>query len=339
MNTNKTLFIVGNSRSGTTMLMRIFNNHSEVHSINEPHFFEKNWSNTNKENFLDKTKAIELFSSLLFVQREGQHKEIDLRLYFEESKIEVDKFYTELTNKVNVYDHFLFYETKKSEKSIPCEKTPQNIFYVKEILNQFPNAKIINLVRDPRSVLLSQKKKWKRRSLGANFLSTKELIRLRINYHPITISKLWNSSLQTAKNHDSLPAFISIKYEDLLSNPEETLITLCNFIEMPFQKEMLAIPRIGSSSEKDDPTKIGIRSNRVYAWKEGGLNKSEIYICEKMTKKLMKANNYSFSNFRPNIFQLSFYLLSFPLKLVLALCWNLNRISSVKDTIRRRFVQ
>lgn len=35
------LFIVGNSRSGTTMLGRILGNHSQVYTFGELHFFEQ----------------------------------------------------------------------------------------------------------------------------------------------------------------------------------------------------------------------------------------------------------------------------------------------------------
>ena len=33
------VFIVGNSRSGTTMMSRVFGNHPKIHAFNELHFF------------------------------------------------------------------------------------------------------------------------------------------------------------------------------------------------------------------------------------------------------------------------------------------------------------
>lgn len=329
-------FIVGNSRSGTTMLMRILNNHKSVHSINEPHFFEQYLSRSEKGKYMAEKESIELFSTLLYVQREGQHKTIDLKLYNLEAKTEIGKIYSAKLKKVDVYSHFLFYETGVKSKLIPCEKTPQNIFYIDEILEFFPNARIINLIRDPRSVMLSQKKKWMRRSLGAKSFSTKELIRLRINYHPFTMSKLWNSSVGTAKRYNSNSQFTSIKYEELLSNPKDTLQELCMFLGIPFQKEMMEIPQVGSSSEKDDKNSIGIRSNRIYAWKEGGLNNAELFICEWLTKELMNIHDYERSNSKPNFVQLFFYFVSFPFKILLALIWNRKRIKSFKESIQRR---
>jgi len=330
------IFIVGNSRSGTTMLMRILNRHAQIHAINEPHFFERYWKASDNEMFIGQKEAVELFSKLLYVQREGHHQKIDLNLYRQESSIEIEKFSSTKIYKVDVYRHFLFYETEKQKKSIPCEKTPQNIFYLDELYKLFPNAKVINLIRDPRSVMLSQKQKWKRRKLGANFLSTKELIRLRINYHPITISKLWNSSVETSLKYSDRNNFVSIKYEDLITNSEETVQSLCNYLEIPFTSDILKIPQKGSSSIADDPNNIGIRSNRVDAWKNGKLSKAELYLSEKITQKLMKKFSYELSHTKPNPISYLLYLLSFPVKIVLALLWNWRRISSIKDAIHRR---
>lgn len=38
---DKIIFVVGNSRSGTTMMGRILGNHSKVHTFGELHFFEQ----------------------------------------------------------------------------------------------------------------------------------------------------------------------------------------------------------------------------------------------------------------------------------------------------------
>ena len=40
------------------------------------------------------------------------------------------------------------------------------MYYLENILSYFPNAKVINMVRGQRDVLLSQKDKWKKKFLG-----------------------------------------------------------------------------------------------------------------------------------------------------------------------------
>lgn len=335
----KVFFIIGNSRSGTTMMMRILNNHHSVHSINEPHFFEQIWSTSDQNKQIEEKDAIQLFSRLLFLQRDGQHNKMLIEKYRSEAEEQVKNIVDLPLSKLKIYEHFLFYETKKNGKIIPCEKTPQNVFYIEEILQNFPNAKVINLTRDPRAVLLSQKRKWKRRNLGARFLPKKELIRLRINYHPITISKLWNSSINAASQFTNHSQFISIRYEDLLKSPEKTIQELCDRLNIPFDKKLLAIPQAGSSSEPDRLESLGIRSHRTDAWKKGGLNQAELFICEKITGKLIKQLNYERQIANPNWLLVCFYLMSFPVKLFLALIWNRKRVVSIIESLRRRLSQ
>ncbi|MEZ5023384.1 MAG: sulfotransferase [Chitinophagales bacterium] len=57
----------------------------------------------------------------------------------------------------DVYTQMIFRETALQNKQFPCEKTPQNVFYLKEILDIYPNGRVINMIRDPRAVMLSQK--------------------------------------------------------------------------------------------------------------------------------------------------------------------------------------
>ena len=60
-------------------------------------------------------------------------------------------------------------------RAIPCEQTGRTVFYLDVVLRDFPRGRAISLVRDPRDVLLSQKRKWRqkrdRRSLRQRGLS------------------------------------------------------------------------------------------------------------------------------------------------------------------------
>ena len=60
-------------------------------------------------------------------------------------------------NSLDVYSLFLQTVAKEHGAKIACEQTPQNLYYLHEILEFFPDAKVINLVRDQRDVLLSKK--------------------------------------------------------------------------------------------------------------------------------------------------------------------------------------
>ncbi|HNY55867.1 MAG TPA: sulfotransferase, partial [Chitinophagales bacterium] len=68
---DKIIFIVGNSRSGTTMMLRIFNNHPQLMVLNELHFFEQLWAPEDKGKAISKEQAVELAAKLMLTQRVG----------------------------------------------------------------------------------------------------------------------------------------------------------------------------------------------------------------------------------------------------------------------------
>jgi hypothetical protein len=178
---------------------------------------------------------------------------------------------SQLKNPVSVYHEFLLYESQRQGKHIPCEQTPRYLFFLDEILSAFPEARVINMVRDPRDVLVSQKNKWKRRFLGAKSIPMREVIRAWANYHPYLIAKLWSGCILQVSRFADDARVMSLRFEDLLDSPEVTVRKLAEFIGVPFESEMLRVPHIGSSSGMDKPDQLGINAARAGGWRQGGL--------------------------------------------------------------------
>ncbi|MEZ5014767.1 MAG: sulfotransferase [Chitinophagales bacterium] len=331
----KIIFIVGNSRSGTTMMRRVLGNHADIFMLEELHFFEQLWSSSDKNKRITKKEATELAGKLLFIQRDGYLTQMDAGKYSAEASVIVSEIGEELFAH-KVLESFLFYESAKHGKSIPCEKTPQDVFYIGEILSLFGGAKIVNMVRDPRGVMLSQKRKWQRRNMGAKFMTKKEQRRLKINYHPITISKLWNAAIRAAHAFEKDPNMHTVIFERLVDDAENEVKKLCSFLELEFTPDMLQIPQVGSSNEADKPDAYGIKTERAGNWEKGGLNKGEIYICQKQCAAYLQEYGYEIKDFRPGIFLLLYYYISFPVKLGLAVLFNLHRMKNIFEAIRRR---
>ena len=70
MSNTKQIFVVGSSRSGTTMMGRILGNHSDVFTFKELHFFGTIWTNNSNQD-LNRKKQIDLLSRLLCIQEDG----------------------------------------------------------------------------------------------------------------------------------------------------------------------------------------------------------------------------------------------------------------------------
>jgi hypothetical protein len=330
------IYVLGNSRSGTTMMGRILNNHTEVNTFNELHFFEEIYTSKNAEKQLDKKEQIRVLSTLLSRNRIGYLQE-DQSNSFEEV---ANKFSDELGEKctlLELYSAFLKQETLHNSKTHSCDQTPRNIFYLDTLL-QDPNKKVILMIRDPRAVLLSQKKKWKRRYLGANQIPFKESIRSWSNYHPYTISKMWNTTAKLASYYNNSPHVFQVKYEDLIEHPESTIKGICDFLEIQFQNNMLSIPKVGSSNATDSSTEKGIIKNDNNAW-EKELLTAEIAICQSVNKDVMSNLEYPKYSMNPlHKVLYPYYFFTFIFKTTISLLLNLKRIKNLSETIQRRFL-
>jgi len=329
------IFIVGNSRSGTTMMARIIGNHPDVFTFNEIHFFEQLWSGYRDGEYFSKDESIKLMSRLIHIQREGYYTKVDVNKYRNEAANCIESFKGDQLHPLRIYEEFLYYETKLNGKTIPCEQTPRNVFYISEIIDAFPEVWIINMIRDPRDVLISQKYKWKRRYLGDSDTPLYESIRSWINYNPITISKLWNSSINAVRKMGDCDNLLSMKYEDFVSNPVKILKRICDHLSISYQNDMLNVPYVGSSHSKDIENVFGIQKN-IEKWKRSGVLFSDIFICQKITQRNLAYHHYKEEQITYNLFSVVLKYLTFPLKGLLAFLFNLKRMKHIIRTLRKR---
>lgn len=332
------VFVVGNSRSGTSMCMRILRNHSKIHSVNELHFFEKHWCSKDHIRVIDKKEALWLASRLLFIDQYNVLKRFSESEFSLPAQEIVEGLLETPIRRHDVYHAVLMYLTHRAGKTIACEKTPQNLFYLREILSLYPNCHVINLVRDPRAILLSQKTKWQRKASNDSYLRQhkKEVRRLRINYHPITISKLWSSAITEAEQYVNHPRVISIRFEDIVQQPSLEIQRICDFVNVSYEPEMQNVEFGGSSVVLPAGDKIyGIQRRDERSW-ERGLSAEEIFICQKISGHHMRRYGYDLVDTDVNHMKLFFYLLTFPCKLILALMVNLSRMRSVTEAVKKR---
>ena len=335
---DKLVFIVGNSRSGTTMMMRIMKKHSEIHSLNEIHFFEKFWSTADRERPVEEEEAVWLASRLLFIDRYNVLEDFKFEEFEAEARTMLSRVEKNPLYRQDIYHAMLNYRTQKEGKTIACEKTPQNLFYVKDLLEMYPNCLIINMVRDPRGVLLSQKKKWMRKDSKDSYIKDhkKEVRRLKMNYHPITISKLWNSAIQTSEKFESDPRVMTLRFEDITNQPEVELNKVTDFLGLPYEVSMLNVEYNGSSTElRKGEKQFGIRKTTTQSWRKG-LTKAEIFICQWITGKYYGKYGYEKVPVGFNPFAFIYHLVSFPVKLAGSLMLNLNRMRNISEAIKRR---
>jgi hypothetical protein len=332
------LFIAGNSRSGTTMLSRIMGRNSLFFSFRELHFFETLYSPGKQLQQISEPEAVAMTARLLDIQRRGVLAKRQVSDYFAEAKALVSSTPSNTYHPTTVFLQFLSYETRREQKQAACEQTPKNVFYIEEILKLSEHSLVLNIVRDPRDVLLSQKNRWRRRYLSGGNIPFRAAARNWVNYSPILTSRIWCSSVRAGDQYSGNSRVMTIRFEDILRNPEEAIRSVCDFVGVPFEPEMLEVENRGSSNQSDDRENAGIDRSKGGQWRNGSLGKTEIYICQKISVQEMVHHGYEFERIRPNYLVLLTYILFLPFQLLLVIIINYRRFSRIFASIKRRFL-
>lgn len=332
----KMIFVVGNSRSGTTMLGRMLGRNSRVYKFPELHLFGPCIPHGEEFIELSREKCIEAFTWLLDVAERKLHASRTPEVYHEEAVQLCNKYFRPGMNAWHVYHDFVMMETQRRQKSIPCEDLPGNVFKIDQILKMFPMAAIIHIVRDPRDVLLSQKNRHQRRKLGGGYVKRREMLRFWANYHPQFISRLWKNAVKAGLSYSGKEVF-TVHFEKLISDPEKVLEEICLHCEIEYQSDMLNVPQVGSSMRKDAPESKGIDSTRSGSWRKGGLNPEEVEICEQINSDLMIQLGYEKSNLKGSILGRLRLAILLPIKAICSLILNWGRTKGRWNYLLKRF--
>ena len=311
----KMLFITGASRSGTTLMSVILRNHADIVGLNELQYFGEFWD-PRSDSTLDAERAKLAVATIFARQRQGinvarpisediNRAEALLRSLNEKSRDPSELFAASV--------HQLAME---SGKAIPCEQTPRNVFYAEALLDLYPNAYVIHMMRDPRAVMASQKHRWKRRRNATNksAVPRSHTLRTWVNYHPYTVARLWRGASAIARQLQNHPRLSVVRFEDLLESPEATMRDLCERIHIDYEPAMLDVGQINSSHQSSvGGARKGLHKDAIDKWKTE-LLPAEISITERYCGLLMENFGYRVQEaVKESWFRELRYRLSYPL--------------------------
>ena len=147
-NHNAPIFLFGFPRSGTTLLYSILKAHPEISIFLEPEFYsvKQSLNNSLGDNF-----------TLAQLKRELENTNAPLLRFLHPIEHELETKFSWKSLFVKLFYTSSFFGTKSLNSG----------FYLEEILKDFPQAKLIMIVRDPRATIFSNiRKKNMANSLG-----------------------------------------------------------------------------------------------------------------------------------------------------------------------------
>lgn len=168
--------------------------------------------------------------------------------------------------------------TGKPQPAIWIDHTPGNVSYAASMARLFPESKLVHVIRDGRAVAASV---------------------LPLDWGPNTAAeaaKWWAGHVATglAAERRFPDRVLTVRYEDLLSEPEATLRTVCGFVDTPYEPAMVGTRDYQALAytvtdhrlvdERPDP-------RRADAWRER-LTDSQVGTVEHLTGELLELLRY-----------------------------------------------
>lgn len=220
------IFIVGAPRSGTTMLQFRLRNHPRISfPTGESHFIIPICLRADA--FGDLTKLSNVRGALDAMYRRNKG-------FFEEElhgmKLNIDSLSEELhaegRDSIPRLISGLFEKNAQGEgKARWGDKTPYYVMHITKLLEWFPDAQIVHLIRDGRDVALSL---FARRH---DFQT----------YNAAFAAEYWESYVERGQKLGktlSSNQYFELRYEDLLSNPDASMRRLCEYLGESYSEEL-----------------------------------------------------------------------------------------------------
>lgn len=233
----KPVFIIGGSRTGSELLKNFFRKYTNVDMVPEmfilcPRWLHKDFVVNVKQyagGFGDKCDLEPLVELMYSKKLYGQ-------FWLVIDQLDRNEIYDRLSatdrSLKEVFRVIMDMHASVNNKAIQGAKFPLHYSYSELLMEWFPECKVIHTVRDPRAVYSSQSNKY----LSKDFsFAQNALMRVKQFVH-ISIQTVWTSRLHNKlRQKDN---YLLSRYEDLITNPEDSLKGICEFVGIPYESRM-----------------------------------------------------------------------------------------------------
>jgi hypothetical protein len=274
------IFIVGANRSGTTLVRLVLNAHSHIAIPDELTYFDSRLAGVPIETWDDPPLSRSAYAAFL---NQAFHECFSPLRGIDRSAI-MNQLLTRPPSLKRPFETALRAWADHHGKRRWGEKTPSNLFYADVILDMFPDAHFIFVVRDPRDGVASMH--------DVSFFPNDTVFN--------ALSRRKHDVEGRAFLHRHVPPSqrMTLKYESFVRAPERWAKTMCEFLDEPFDPAMLSFHEGAHNFMKEDArTRYNetatqpITKDRVATWTRR-LTKRQTAIVEYVCVPILKAFDY-----------------------------------------------
>lgn len=248
------VFIVGVSRSGTTLMRKTLSTSSALAIAHENHFLghllplSGMRHRIHRLGDLHDDLVVDRFIAALYggsLRDEGRLRGTSRQWRWIAAKVDRQELRARIlasdrsdralfTIMMRVYaDHYA--------KPVMGEKTPAHLRYVPTLLRWFPGARVIHMVRDPRGVYVSELRRRRTEAVTTPYRQLRRFGALFSGWVLLQTTALWlEGALRDARYRRRYGArYRLVRFEDLVQRPESTVRSICDFLGIEFEPAML----------------------------------------------------------------------------------------------------
>jgi hypothetical protein len=248
------IFIVGVSRSGTTLMRRILDRHSRVAIATENHYlghllawegaryYFRRWGDLRDDAAV--AELVDVIYSGEF-QRRSRLRELSPYWRWLTSKVPREDIEAYLLasdrSERGIFEAFLRIYADRRGKAIIGEKTPAHIAYVETLLEWFPDGRVIHCIRDPRAIYVSELRRRMQHAVHFPYRQLAVIPAVLGRFVLLEVVWAWASAVH---RHRTLQRrfpdrYRVVRFEDVVATPQDTLGSVCDFLGIALEPHML----------------------------------------------------------------------------------------------------
>jgi Sulfotransferase family len=258
------LFVVGLSRSGTTLMRRLLNAAPEVAIGPESHFMGHLLPGFGVRDRLakvgrdgDAATDAERITQLIYDRmpnESGARRPSRLWTWLVRAVPREElagRLRAAGTDDRSVFATVMDLYAERKGARVRGEKTPAHLRHVPTLLRWFPSGRVLHMVRDPRAVFVSELRRQRSSSDGPYPMIRLVPGLLEVTLLTQTVLTWVEAAARVSRYATRYPGrYRMVRFEDLVREPEPILRGVCDFVGIPYEPEMIARQKVVSQGAR-----------------------------------------------------------------------------------------
>jgi hypothetical protein len=252
--TTDAVFILGTSRSGTTLMRKILNSSDQIAIASENHFLghliASEGARYKFRQFGDMSDDNNVHTLVDYIysgafEKSSRRRGLSSQWRWIIKRVDKSELLQKILNSDRseraLFITMMQVYAERKGKPIMGEKTPAHVRYVGTLLEWFPNGRIIHMLRDPRGVFVSELRRRHEYTSTTPYKQLRRVPFLFKLYILLQTSIAWYESIyRCSRYRKRYPEnYYLLRFEDLVRDPESHIRRICDFLGVDFQDNML----------------------------------------------------------------------------------------------------